>query len=624
MDSRIAKMPENKSNSIALTVSQKQIGNASLLQFIDNRPESTLQRRLKEMADGSIQTGRVAQLQVLINGSHSRAKETVQRKDNRTGLPDRLKMGIESLSGYAMDDVKVHYNSNKPAQLNAHAYAQGTDIHIASGQEKHLPHEAWHVVQQKQGRVQATKQFKDKTYINDDAHLEAEADFMGNKAFHYNAVVQHQLSRTGLKENTKQLKTIAPIQLKPIPVAITGLTHLVKMVNGSIMEGKESIELSHGMPVTIDNENKYRSRRGPNQELYEHVDRKSEHNYRWFHVLAIGSQNVSHKNLFLRDETFVPVKDDEVVSTTPAKISNSHRLRDMNPQSFDFEGPQPHQKRNEEAVESLRSLTEKIIKDARESLAQSGNEGAVVREAIKEFAKMAGNTLGGTFISILYGSYATGSQRKATPEKPGSDIDAMFSCDNTTYTLYRSDLVPLISFFLKHLHDIVGATVDDEVPAESKHLIAANEMMKAASAKVFYPQGMDQKPTIHTLGFFLEKIIDMKSSSQTKTESERFGKDFLASEYLRLRLIFNILSSPNEVSSNNKDAVETLRATWLASLKKLSDDLLSMGGEKGESGVEHLLKDTHHEGKNDGEMFLGYKRERNGVIQHLISLLDEH
>ena len=45
-----------------------------------------------------------------------------------------------------MDDVNVHYNSNKPAQLQAHAYAQGTDIHLGPGQEKHLPHEAWHVV----------------------------------------------------------------------------------------------------------------------------------------------------------------------------------------------------------------------------------------------------------------------------------------------------------------------------------------------------------------------------------------------------------------------------------------------------------------------------------------------
>ncbi|HCC51392.1 MAG TPA: hypothetical protein DEQ30_04490, partial [Porphyromonadaceae bacterium] len=72
---------------------------------------------------------------------------------NKTGLPDDLKTGIENLSGYSMDDVRVHYNSGKPAQLQALAYTQGTDIHVAPGQEKHLPHEAWHVVQQKQGRV---------------------------------------------------------------------------------------------------------------------------------------------------------------------------------------------------------------------------------------------------------------------------------------------------------------------------------------------------------------------------------------------------------------------------------------------------------------------------------------
>src|SRR3972149_4709273 len=35
---------------------------------------------------------------------------------NRTGLPDALKTGIESLSGLALDDVRVHYNSSKPAK----------------------------------------------------------------------------------------------------------------------------------------------------------------------------------------------------------------------------------------------------------------------------------------------------------------------------------------------------------------------------------------------------------------------------------------------------------------------------------------------------------------------------
>ena len=105
----------------------------------------------------------------------------IQKKKNNTGLPDRLKSGMENLSGHSMDDVKVHYNSSKPAQLNAHAYAQGTNIHLASGQEKHLPHEAWHVIQQKQGRVQPTIQTKG-VAINDDKGLEKEADVMGNKA----------------------------------------------------------------------------------------------------------------------------------------------------------------------------------------------------------------------------------------------------------------------------------------------------------------------------------------------------------------------------------------------------------------------------------------------------------
>ena len=112
----------------------------------------------------------------------NRPQSTIQKKANNTGLPNQLKSGIENLSGHSMDDVKVHYNSSKPAQLNAHAYAQGTDIHIASGQEKHLPHEAWHVVQQKQGRVRPTMQLKAKVNINDDKSLEKEADVMGAKA----------------------------------------------------------------------------------------------------------------------------------------------------------------------------------------------------------------------------------------------------------------------------------------------------------------------------------------------------------------------------------------------------------------------------------------------------------
>lgn len=113
------------------------------------------------------------------------ANNAAQREEaprpNNTGMPDNLKSGIESLSGFSMNDVRVHYNSSKPATVQALAYTQGTDIHVAPGQEKHLPHEAWHVAQQMAGRVSPTTNINGMP-VNDNAALEHEADVMGEKA----------------------------------------------------------------------------------------------------------------------------------------------------------------------------------------------------------------------------------------------------------------------------------------------------------------------------------------------------------------------------------------------------------------------------------------------------------
>ncbi|MBD2595504.1 DUF4157 domain-containing protein [Nostoc spongiaeforme FACHB-130] len=114
-----------------------------------------------------------------INGNSQESTEKLH--PNQTGLPDELKAGVENLSGYSLDDVKVHYNSPKPSQLQALAYTQGTEIHVAPGHEEHLPHETWHVVQQMQGRVKPTMQMKG-VQINDNEGLEKEADAMGKKA----------------------------------------------------------------------------------------------------------------------------------------------------------------------------------------------------------------------------------------------------------------------------------------------------------------------------------------------------------------------------------------------------------------------------------------------------------
>ena len=64
-----------------------------------------------------------------------------QKKENESKIPYYLKYNIEKISGISMSDVKIYYHSDKPAQLNALAYTQGTNIYIASGQEKYLFHE---------------------------------------------------------------------------------------------------------------------------------------------------------------------------------------------------------------------------------------------------------------------------------------------------------------------------------------------------------------------------------------------------------------------------------------------------------------------------------------------------
>lgn len=185
----------------ARAVAQKRV-------LADSRPEALAQRKLAEMMNNS---PCVLQQRALSDAIHNSPRMVAQRhemnalfggtvktqeagamlaeaspaqreeKTNNTGLPNRLKSGIESLSGMSMDHVAVHYNSDKPAQLQAHAYAQGNEIHLGAGQERHLPHEAWHVVQQAQGRVRPTFQMKAGA-VNDDPSLEKEADMMGERA----------------------------------------------------------------------------------------------------------------------------------------------------------------------------------------------------------------------------------------------------------------------------------------------------------------------------------------------------------------------------------------------------------------------------------------------------------
>jgi hypothetical protein len=161
-----------------------------LQQLADASPQVAQLQRLQALADAHYapvsQLAGIPEEEGLVQGQFATAELQPQLQQApraiNTGLPDQLKSGIEALSGLSMDPVRVHYNSAQPEQLNALAYAQGSDIHLAPGQERHLPHEAWHVVQQAQGRVRPTMQMKEGVQVNDNAWLEREADVMGAKA----------------------------------------------------------------------------------------------------------------------------------------------------------------------------------------------------------------------------------------------------------------------------------------------------------------------------------------------------------------------------------------------------------------------------------------------------------
>ncbi|AKB18681.1 DUF4157 domain-containing protein [Methanosarcina sp. WWM596] len=171
-----------------------------------------------------------------IQRKESEEEEPLQpKRENNTGMPDNLKAGVESLSGIDMSDVRVHYNSDKPAEVGALAYTQGTNIHVAPGQERHLPHEAWHVVQQVQGRVKPTMQLKD-VAVNDDVVLEKEADIAGNRALQLIINRKTELDK-------KVIESSIQTQFIPEKSFINNTTTLIQRQPGKFYEDRQ---LGHG------------------------------------------------------------------------------------------------------------------------------------------------------------------------------------------------------------------------------------------------------------------------------------------------------------------------------------------------------------------------------------------
>lgn len=108
-----------------------------------------------------------------------KGRQQSRESGNATGIPAQLKRRLEESTALKLDDVKVHYRSERPAALDALAYTQGTQVYLGPGQERHLPHELGHVVQQKLGMVRANSRHESGAPLNTDQALERQADRIG-------------------------------------------------------------------------------------------------------------------------------------------------------------------------------------------------------------------------------------------------------------------------------------------------------------------------------------------------------------------------------------------------------------------------------------------------------------
>jgi predicted nucleotidyltransferase len=184
----------------------------------------------------------------------------------------------------------------------------------------------------------------------------------------------------------------------------------------------------------------------------------------------------------------------------------------------------------------------------------------------------------------VYGSYATNSH---TPE---SDIDIFVAVKDRSMV----DFEDLHNFVLS-LHSKYNLRLDFEVPFRNKLLVSYDDINNANELRAFVQKG-----------------------SSYLIPSIQKNPEFLASDEIRWRLILNALTSPHLCLSGNHDHYRLFKKDAEEAIFKLAQHLVSTQEPSLEDLLDVLLfKDDGAE----GEMFLGYKRERPPVIEYLKSLI---
>lgn len=187
----------------------------------------------------------------------------------------------------------------------------------------------------------------------------------------------------------------------------------------------------------------------------------------------------------------------------------------------------------------------------------------------------------------VYGSYASG-HHTAT-----SDMDVFIALEGHDI----ADLEKARDFMI-NLHERYLLRLDDEVPYENKLVVTYNDIRKAIGLHSFVKNGTR----------YIVPNVEKESS-------------FLASPELRWRLILNALTSPHKCAGGNEQVYAVFRVAAEKAIIRLAHGLVANENPTRQELLEVLLAGTHDE---VGEMYLGYKEEREAVLRHLENIIDEY
>lgn len=102
-----------------------------------------------------------------------------------------------------------------------------------------------------------------------------------------------------------------PVQLARKEYKVSGITHIVQMnEKGSLIDGKTICMVNSSDRVGINDSVQLRSRRGPNIEVYEPMDRRGKPIYKWYSVEKLNGKALP-PGCFIREDTLV-AEDREV------------------------------------------------------------------------------------------------------------------------------------------------------------------------------------------------------------------------------------------------------------------------------------------------------------------------